>query len=698
MSNEWMMFEFERTKSQTGLEQTMEHYCTVVVEQPDVNHWNYYRTKELHIHKHGQIHRDRVSALTHALERKGFVLLDLPLECEGEKKPNKYYYICLKEHNYVTNEITVFNKFGNNIHLTELVDRIPFEAMATKMTGEWHDILLAEEKKSPNRRGNLRINCGFTTTSRIDRSSVPGMNVPTRLRQCSNFEYIAPNGDENLDYMDEDTTFEETMINISQDITYLSDEISRHNGEKLIHNNCERNKTWATKVAEESGANVLYLRSDNASVFVTGNMPDMTNRQVSMHRDSQNDRRDGASDVVCVSMVVPLTYKTTGEEVRVRCAVGLYNKHGCGDVAEKLEIMKIPTSIVKEFMINYKSRSDYVTKGKVAKNVIEWSNPIDMVEMNDKQGWKSQWAHADKCVYYSYFMNIIVSRIIPVFGMVKAVLYEAIYATALTASQLGWKQGVEYAIGKRNNGKNFIVNWIEGQVHNHGHVGHGKYPRSMNSRGCKEYQLWKIYLSIYNLMRACEESDHIQPAKILRNLMKGPYTRRKVGVGMENVGMFQGQQIIHIVTLVNLMKNKNVTNHIGVAEGTETYQRLLEMDPNMDKVVGCILPVLAHALDIPCRRVVENLFCEALRWNAGGRTTRFTKHDIILKGMKLYQMKNEVLYKGFGGDTMKVENWMEFATFDGEFYDPLIKWWTLNPNFPGRVLGEEGETIVVSTI
>ena len=84
-------------------------------------------------------------------------------------------------------------------------------------------------------------------------------------------------------------------------------------------------------------------------------------------------------------------------------------------------------------------------------------------------------------------------------------------------------------------------------------MGHVKYPRSMNYRWYKQYPVWKIYLSIYNLMRAYEESDHLKPSEILKNLVKGPYPRRKVGVGLENVGMFQAQQLVHIVTLVNLM-------------------------------------------------------------------------------------------------------------------------------------------------
>ena len=53
----------------------------------------------------------------------------------------------------MTQEITVFNRFGDNAVLTKIVNRIPFQAMANKMTGDWHDVLVKEERKAGNGRG-----------------------------------------------------------------------------------------------------------------------------------------------------------------------------------------------------------------------------------------------------------------------------------------------------------------------------------------------------------------------------------------------------------------------------------------------------------------------------------------------------------------------------------------------------------------
>ena len=130
-------------------------------------------------------------------------------------------------------------------------------------------------------------------------------------------------------------------------------------------------------------------------------------------------------------------------------------------MTEKLALITKPTAIVNDYLESHPTHSSHVREGKVATHVMSWTNTIDLVEMNESEKWKAQWAHSDKSMYYSSYMHIIINKITPAFGNVKAVLYEAIYATALIISQMGWKQGVEYGISKKYNGKNFIINWIE---------------------------------------------------------------------------------------------------------------------------------------------------------------------------------------------------------------------------------------------
>ena len=161
----------------------------------------------------------------------------------------------------------MFNRLGDIAVLTKMVNRILLQAMANKMTGDWHDRLVKDERKAGNGRGNLQIDCGFSMTLRVGKTSVPGMNVPTRLRQYGRYDDIPSNGDGYKEEQDGDCTFETTMTNNVQDVTLVSDIISIKNGEEFTNYDVDRSKTWTTKVAEESGASTEYVRSGSASVF-----------------------------------------------------------------------------------------------------------------------------------------------------------------------------------------------------------------------------------------------------------------------------------------------------------------------------------------------------------------------------------------------------------------------------------------------
>ena len=133
-------------------DEVMGHYCTIIVQQQRVYKWNYHQTYGLHLHRHGQVSMLIIAALTDGLVKDGFVQLSLKQSCGNETRPDKYYYICRKDTNYMTQEITVFNRFGDNAVLIKMVNRIPFQAMANKMRGDWHDRLVKEERNGGNGR------------------------------------------------------------------------------------------------------------------------------------------------------------------------------------------------------------------------------------------------------------------------------------------------------------------------------------------------------------------------------------------------------------------------------------------------------------------------------------------------------------------------------------------------------------------
>ena len=61
---------------------------------------------------------------------------------------------------------------------------------------------------------------------------------------------------------------------------------------------------------------------------------------------------------MCVSTVVPVTFKYMRDTVEICIALGLYNKQGCGDVAEKLSLTTKPTVIAKDYLESHPTRSN----------------------------------------------------------------------------------------------------------------------------------------------------------------------------------------------------------------------------------------------------------------------------------------------------------------------------------------------------
>ena len=67
-------------------------------------------------------------------------------------------------------------------------------------------------------------------------------------------------------------------------------------------------------------------------------------------------------------------------------------------------------------------------------------------------------------------------------------------------------------------------------VDRHEHVGVGPYARCQNHRTVRRYKLWDIYLSIFNLVRACEgRGNEIKSTKDIVEMVNiQPYYQKGV--------------------------------------------------------------------------------------------------------------------------------------------------------------------------
>lgn len=683
MSDELFFVDFHRPKYRNGSSKETEHYASVFMIQPGRFKYHFYRVKKLKRNVHGQIHKYRLNERRKLLESKGFVQVKGKKLVSRERRPPYYYIICKHNHNYILRELTVYTTFDRNRSLLEACQRIPFQGVVDWALGEG----FAKLKKKSGSRGNIRVDWGFTATSRVDKRTLPGHSIPTALRQCSTIPYVPPPGESVPE--DVNLTMDHTTVDSIQDFYYAADLIADSTGEARLHHNPDRSRLWGARMARSFGVSPDYLRCDRASWLLTGAMPDFSTARVNPHVDSQDDDREGADESGCLSTVVPVMLPGRDSPVEVRAGLNTSFKAACGDVSESAALLEKVQEVMEDFMTAHPGVVAGVKEGVVDRDVMRWNSRNSKLDVKEvKENYRVQRAHANKSVHYSYFGNVIEQEIKPAFGGCKWTVYEAIYATVLCPSALGWKYGVNYAINHRHNGKNFIINWIEGMVKKFRHVGGGGYCRFMNSRNKKTMNLWRIYVSVYNIMRACENWSDESTDEVIKRMRSSPMQGFNVKRGVEGAGKFHAQQIIHICTMVGLMGNRTRCDDVDVAEGTETYNRLKTLSPGMEQIAGRVLSVLSHSLDIESLTVVENLLCEALRWHAGDRTDRLLKWDIVLKGGKLYQLRGGRLYVGYGGEGMEEVEFPKYEnSANSRHYNPQVEWWALNLSDLESVLG-----------
>ena len=526
-------------------------------------------------------------------------------------------------------------------------------------------------------------------------------------------------------------TMQDTMKQVMAVTTAVCDQISEELNVERAHNVTGRNKHFGGRLAEDIGENSDAIRADACTLAITGpKFLDNAGRSVHEHVDKMNDTKKGSDDSVCINKVVNMQLPGIKTTCTFRIAFIMYCKSGCGEVHRKRMLLKGPLKIIREFMQAHPELVDGVQEGIVPEKVLTWSDNVDEARfVDDKRNYLVKNAHADKSVFYSYVIEVIETKVKGAFGdKCKYVIYEAIYSFALSNGAVeGWERGVDYAIQNKDNGKNFIMNWIEGMVKECGHIGGGRFNRFMNSRNRNTYKVWDIYSSLYNLMRVCESAQYKN--KSTKNLLKemmGSPTKMKEGksmkggkrtkggktgkrggkvtasslkingAGLFGVGKLQAQQLLYLLTACGLMTDTKRYEEIGVAEGTETYKRLMKLDEGMKDIEDSILMMLSHELGIPSVIVMENLLCEALRWYFGGRTKRYMKYDFIGKEKLFYKLTGGNLYIGKGGGSMTK---CKFPKYDEKCdgYKAGCEWWLITEDKPQRILTMDMDhTVTVS--
>ena len=118
--------------------------------------------------------------------------------------------------------------------------------------------------------------------------------------------------------------------------------------------------------------------------------------------------KKGTEEIPCLSTVVKVMYPGRREPMEVRIVHGIYCKQGCGDIAEKMHLLQLPIVVLSEWMVEYPERSADICNRRVDIDVMCWQTRLPgVVEVNGFEGWRGQGTHADKSVFFSFYMGVI---------------------------------------------------------------------------------------------------------------------------------------------------------------------------------------------------------------------------------------------------------------------------------------------------
>lgn len=236
-----------------------------------------------------------------------------------------------------------------------------------------------------------------------------------------------------------------------------------------------------------------------------------------------------------------------------------------------------------------------------------------------------------KDVYYSIFIETMLGNDGVQGGDLYATL-EIVVTIVFTPSPSGWCEGVRLAM-LDDREVNFVFRFVENMVEQHGCVSAGGHRRRQVSHQ-RKVLVKAIFQSLKNLLSLIElanESDDTEA--LVKAFAKNPNEG-----GVYLAGMLTSQEVINILTKLNIITNRVHASNVLIAVGTKTCKRLAQLGVKSKEDRESLMSHLADSLDLPLDKV-ENAVCEALRRHFSNR--RF--YDTV--GSQVYTLSGEDLLR-----------------------------------------------------
>ena len=658
------------------------HYGTLFLEQPRTQA---YWVAGLDHHEHGQMTTIEMNDYIDQLQVGNFE--EVTRNEINYKRPDKYFMVLSKNHNWNVEEIIVVNDFMSCPALEQLVKELKLSDLAHRLLIEdWETT-----KKWVNKRGNFQLNHGSNHLDMRDSSKIAGMNLAR--------DHVRPKN--MVPGLDGDATMEDTLVRMQVTVTKIFDHLAVLFRKDRVYQDVDRRRLFASHTMKERNLDVDSFRADAGAFLYSGLLFSRANGvhsvQCSFHCDSHNDHRgkDGMNQNICINQLVEMNYPNRSKPVIGRAGMNQFMKECNGTSVEKIKKTKELCCLVKKFML---SRG---VKGVDNLECIDWSSILNEVERTAKfnqEDFAVLSANANKDCHYSWFVHVVFTVIMPVYGWNLYVLVEAIYAMSLTPSAVGWKKGVEYAILAKGNGRNFFTNFVYELVSKDGSVANhfGKRARHQVASGA--------LISNHAAMVSCQNClllfqhanlDDCDTRKLYGDFGSNPFKFvRGRCRGARNVKDLTAHDIVNVATKVGIITNKSHIRNITIARNTETARRLSKFGVVSDAHLREIVYMLSLELEINDHQIVENMICETLRLLEGGGTNKYVGVDTIGVDQPLYQFKNNTLMRVTRNGSSEINLVEVKKNHPPREYDPIYRWWEMSEAHPETTLGDDYDLVL----
>ena len=659
------------------------HYGTLFLQQAEIQA---YWVMALHRNEHGQMTQIEMLDYMDQLKCRGFV--EVTRESVNAARPHQYYIHLTRNHDWNIDEILVVNEFRTRRVLMMLVKQLNMSALAHRLlVDDWETT-----RHWVNQRGNLQLNHGSNHVNMKDKDRVPGMNVasdhqlPKKLRPG----------------LDRDVTIEDTLIRMQVIVTKIFDEIASIFGKSKVFNSRGRRKWFSSKLMKDKGMHIDSFRADAGTFLYSGLLPERSNGSPSakcnFHVDRYNDPREyeGMNANICISQVILMNFPNRLSPVPGRVALNQYGKRCNGDAVEKYrQTMWLCDQVQKNI-------ERHGLLDELDPNNIDWTSILrDVKTEASKNGddFAAMAAHGNKDCHYSWYVHVILTEIVPVYGWNKYVIIEAVYAMALTPSAVGWRKGVRYALLASGNGLNFYHNFVYELVAKDDAVAKHfkKRARHQVSSGgmITNHEAMVSCLNCLMLIDKANEPG-ASSDQLYADFASNTFTPRRGRMrGLMGVAILTAHDIVNVVTKLELITNLDHMKNITIAKNTETARRLAKFGITSNAHLRELVHIISMKLKIRDYQIVENLICETLRRHEDAGGDRYVGVDTIGVGQPLYMFVQDVLHMvGRRGTMQPADIRLIKGRRRVEDYEPVYRWWQMSVDNPKWELGSDFDLVL----